>query len=200
MLSNTGGRGTLPTLVTEGGRESNKNFPPPGITSARIERTRNGNVLKFTLEVSCYTQQQLELLEILSFVPGMTAILEWGSVSTTPTGTKSLTKILDFKNNRDLQVIRDFNKTPRTKIIEEWCKPNNFNYDFSVARIANVKTTLENNVYKVTITAFGQADNIMYVSAYATNNPLTSGQIGKLHNLQTKIEDESLSLKENLKF
>ena len=27
-----------------------------------------------------------------------------------------------------------------------------------------------------------------------------SGHIGKLHNLQTKIEDESLSLKENLKF
>jgi hypothetical protein len=181
-LANTGGRGTLPTLVTEGGRESNKNFPPPGITSARIERTRNGNVLKFTLEVSCYTQQQLELLDVVSFVPGMTAILEWGSVSTTPTGTKSLTKILDFKNNRDLQVIRDFNKTSRTKIIEEWCKPNNFNYDFSVARIANVKTTLENNVYKVTITAFGQADNIMYVSAYATNNPLTSGQTGNQDN------------------
>jgi hypothetical protein len=174
IVPNTGGGNTLPLVVTVTGKETNRNYPPPGITSATVERLRNGNVLRFNIQISCYTQQQLEMLDIVSFVPGMTAILDWGSVSTTPTGTVPLTKILDFKNSSHIDYIKNIKKTPRTKIIEEWCKPNNFNYDFAVARIANVKTEIVGNVYEVTVIAYGQADNIMYVSAYATGTPLST--------------------------
>jgi hypothetical protein len=170
-VPNTGGT-LLPTVSTVSG-QSNKNYPPPGITSATVERLRNGNVLRFNIQISCYTQQQLEMLDIVSFVPGMTAILDWGSVSTTVNGIQPPTKILNFKNPADIEYIRNIKKTSRTKIVDDWCKPNNFNYDFAVARIANVKTEISNNIYKVTIIAYGQADNIMYVSAYATGTPLT---------------------------
>ena len=105
IVPNTGG--TLPTVVTLAGRESNKNYPPPGITSATVERLRNGNVLRFNIQISCYTQQQLEMLDIVSFVPGMTAILDWGSVSTTVTGVQPPTKVLDFKNPADIEYIRN---------------------------------------------------------------------------------------------
>lgn len=155
-----------------------KNYPPPGITSAKVERLRNGNVLRFTVETQCYTQEQLEMLDILCYVPGMTCILEWGTQYTTRTGPKPLTKILDFKNPQLAidTILGDGIAAPRSRFIENWCAPNNFNYDWAVANIANIKTTVQNNIYKTTIIAYGRADNLMYISAYATSNPLVNRQ------------------------
>jgi hypothetical protein len=161
-------------------QDSAKNYPPPGITSAKVERLRNGNVLRFTIETQCYTQEQLEMLDALCYVPGMTCVLEWGTQFSTPTSQEKLTdlkdgaaKILDFKNvDKSVNDIRDAIKISRTTFIERWCKPNNYNYDWAVANIANVKTRVENNIYKTTVVAYGRADNIMYISAYATANPI----------------------------
>lgn len=172
---------------TFGTLESPRGFPPPGLESATVERLRNGNVLKFTINAVCYTRHQLEMLDLLAFSPGMTCVLEWGNVISTPYGQKGLIKenILDFKKTtlaeRKLKEILEWHKGgirrqnitkgARTKFIEEYCAKNNFHYDFAVARIANVKTSLENDKYKITAIAYGVADNIMYISAYATNNP-----------------------------
>ncbi len=155
-------------------QQSAKNYPPPGITTARVERLRNGNVLKFTIETQCYTQEQLRVLDAVCYVPGMTAILEWGTQATTPKGKgKRINVKLDFKDIGGVtNSIRSAMKLPRSQFIDSWCKPNEYNYDWAVAKIANVQTRLENNIYKVTITAYGVADNIMYISAYATANPL----------------------------
>jgi hypothetical protein len=154
-------------------QQSAKNYPPPGITTAKVERLRNGNVLKFTIETQCYTQEQLRVLDAVCFVPGMTAILEWGTQATTPKGQEKINVKLDFKDIGGVtNSIRSAMKLPRSQFIDSWCKPNEYNYDWAVAKIANVQTRLENNIYKVTITAYGVADNIMYISAYATVNPL----------------------------
>jgi len=155
-----------------------KNYPPPGITSAKVERLRNGNVLRFTVETQCYTQEQLEMLDILCYVPGMTCILEWGTQYTTADRTKPLTKTLDFRNPQRAidDILGDGIVSPRSRFIEKWCAPNNFNYDWAVANIANIKTTVQNNIYKTTIIAYGRADNLMYISAYATSNPLVNRQ------------------------
>lgn len=161
-------------LVYTHGTDSPRNFPPPGITNARVERLRSGNVLRMTIEVSCYTQDQLQLLDNVCFVPGMTCILEWGNIIQKTSSLDTITKRLDFK---DLIKARGhirlaMNRTSRSDFINEWCKPNNFNYDWAVAHIANIKTVIEDNVYKTTIVAYGKADNLMYISAYATTNPL----------------------------
>lgn len=158
--------------------DSAKNFPPPGITSAKVERLRNGNVLKFVIETQCYTQEQLEMLDILCYIPGMTCVLEWGTQYTTRTGPKPLTKTLDFKNPQLAidTILGDGIAAPRSRFIEKWCEPNNFDYDWAVANIANIKTTVQNNIYKTTIIAYGRADNLMYISAYATSNPLVNRQ------------------------
>jgi hypothetical protein len=151
-----------------------KNYPPPGITNAKVERLRNGNVLRFTIETQCYTQEQLEMLDMICFVPGMTCILEWGTQYSTSTNQEKLIKTLDFKNlNATVtSVEKVLGNQSRTSFIEEWCEPNGYNYDWAVANIANVKTVVQDNVYKTTIIAYGVADNLLYISAYATNNPL----------------------------
>jgi hypothetical protein len=166
--------------------ESPHAFPPPGIESATVERLKSGNVLKFTIETVCYTQQQMDMLDLLAFAPGMTCILEWGNVLSTPTGIQKLENILDFSYPNEIkQILTDTlaaNKKrtgkstvgARTEFINAWCKPNKYNYDFAIAKIANVKTEIQNNKYKTTVIAYGVADNIMYISAYATSTPTTS--------------------------
>jgi hypothetical protein len=165
--------------------ESPHAFPPPGIESATVERLKSGNVLKFTIETVCYTQQQMDMLDLLAFVPGMTCVLEWGNVLSTPTGIQKLENILDFSYPNEIkQILTDTlaaNKKrtgkstvgARTEFINAWCKPNKYNYDFAIAKIANIKTELQGNKYKTTVTAYGVADNIMYISAYATSTPTT---------------------------
>ena len=178
------GKQVLVRTLERGQVESPHAFPPPGIESATVERLKNGNVLKFTIEAVCYTQQQLDMLDLLAFVPGMTCVLEWGNILSTPTGTQKLAKTLDFSYpDKIKQVLNDTiaeNKNlrtggvtsgARTQFIDTWCKPNDYNYDFAIARIANVKTELQGNKYKTTVTAYGVADNIMYISAYATSTP-----------------------------
>lgn len=174
--------------VTDNRFDSPQGHPPPGIESATVERLRNGNVLKFTLNTVCYTTQQLSFLDMLAFSPGMTCILEWGSIISTQFGEKGLRKdrILNFKNVRDTelqielwlrQTIGGIRNPPgaRTAFIKAVCEPNNYHYDYAIARIANVKTEIVDNKYKTTVIAYGVADNIMYISAYATNNPDFAG-------------------------
>jgi hypothetical protein len=163
--------------------EKAKSYPPPGILSAKVERLRNGNVLRFTVETQCYTQEQLEMLDAVCFVPGMTCVLEWGTQYTTQNGTKPLDKdkILNFKNVQSAKTaIINAGLESRTEFIGKWCAPNEYNYDWAVAHIANIKTRLVDNVYKTTIIAYGKADNIMYISAYATTNALTESQVSAL--------------------
>lgn len=169
-----------------------KNHPPPGITSAKVERLRNGNVLRFTVETQCYTQEQLQMLDLLCYVPGMTCILEWGTQHSTPDGITSLRadKILNFKDVEKAKLaVYLATQQSRTTFIDKWCLPNNFNYDWAVAEIANIKTRLENNIYKTTVIAYGKADNIMYVSAYATNNPLTEQAFNQGQNVTKSVQD-----------
>ncbi len=155
--------------------QSPENYPPPGITSAKVERVRSGNVLKVQLEIQCHTQEQLEVLDAMCFIAGMTCILEWGHILTTPNGIQELIT-LDYKKERVQEDIALARSRSRSEFIELWCKPNKFNYDFAVVKIANVKTTVQNNIYNVSLTAYGEGDNILYLSAYATSNPL-SGDI-----------------------
>lgn len=157
--------------------QSSQNFPPPGITSAKVERLRNGNVLKFTIETQCYTQEQLEMLDLICFIPGMTCILEWGTVVTTPNTTGAGLITLDFKSSQVDNHIRTAFRASRKSFMDQWCEPNKYNYDWAVANIANIKTRLENDVYKITVVAYGRADNLMYISAYATSNTLNENQI-----------------------
>ena len=161
--------------------EKAKSYPPPGILSAKVERLRNGNVLRFTVETQCYTQEQLEMLDAVCFVPGMTCVLEWGTQYTTQNETKPLRNILNFKNVQSAKnAIIDAGLESRKTFIGKWCAPNEYNYDWAVAHIANIKTRLVDNVYKTTIIAYGKADNIMYISAYATTNALTESQVSAL--------------------
>lgn len=156
-------------------RDSAKNYPPPGIVSAKVERLRNGNVLKFTVETQCFTQEQLEMLDALCYVPGMTCVLEWGNQFSTLSGPKTINTKLDFTRIGEVtNTIRSSLKLSRQQFIESWCKPNGYNYDWAVANIANVQTRVDNNIYKTTIVAYGRADNLMYISAYATTNPLNN--------------------------
>ena len=156
-------------------RDSAKNYPPPGIVSAKVERLRNGNVLKFTVETQCFTQEQLELLDALCYIPGMTCVLEWGNQFSTLSGPKTIDTKLDFtKVGEVTNTIRSSLKLSRQDFIKSWCEPNDYNYDWAVANIANVQTRVDNNIYKTTITAYGRADNLMYISAYATTNPLNN--------------------------
>jgi hypothetical protein len=171
-------------------RESAKNYPPPGITSARVERLRNGNVLRFTIETQCYTQEQLEMLDALCYVPGMTCVLEWGNQFTTVSGQKTINTKLDFtKVGEAKTIIRTSLKLSRSEFIRSWCAPNEYNYDWAVANIANVKTRIENNIYKTTVVAYGRADNIMYISAYATANPINNAILDREKNITKSVTE-----------
>lgn len=161
-----------------------QNYPPPGITSVKVERLRNGNVLRATIDITVHTQEQLELLDAVCFVPGMTCIIEWGSMQTTPSGPLTFAasglQTLDFTNPSSIFTEVQYAKNrSRKDFIERWCLPNSFNYDWVVANIANVKTKVENNAYKVSVIAYARADNIMYISAYATTSTLTQTEAAK---------------------
>lgn len=156
--------------------DSPKNYPPPGITNVKVERASKnlGMVLKFTIEIQCHTQKQLEVLDAACFVPGMTCVLEWGSQTTTPTDVNAIRTKLDFTKLEQVKLdITDALNLSRQQFIEKWCSPNNYNYDWAVANIYNVKTALEDNVYKITVMAMGKADSVMNLTGYSTNNPLT---------------------------
>jgi hypothetical protein len=171
-------------------REASKNYPPPGITSAKIERLRNGNVLRFTIETQCYTQEQLEMLDTVCYVPGMTCILEWGTQFSTPTGQQKIETKLNFKDIEGTKThIKNAVTDSRTTFIKNWCEPNKFNYDWAVANIANIKTEVQNNIYKTTIVAYGRADNIMYISAYATANPLNNTILEREKNITKSVTE-----------
>ena len=102
--------------------EKAKSYPPPGILSAKVERLRNGNVLRFTVETQCYTQEQLEMLDAVCFVPGMTCVLEWGTQYTTQNETKPLRNILNFKNVQSAKnAIIDAGLESRKTFIGKWC-------------------------------------------------------------------------------
>lgn len=159
-----------------------QNYPPPGITNAKIERLRNGNVFRATIDMVVYTQEQLELLDTICFVPGMTCIIEWGSMQTTPSGpyffAEQGLKTLDFTEPEEIRnKIYSAKNTSRKNFIKEWCEPNGFHYDWAVGNIANVKTKVEDNTYKVSIIVYGRADNIMYISAYATTTALLPDRV-----------------------
>jgi len=185
MYNSQGNNGLIVGTTYKDGKQTlvktfNKNtispnaYPPPGIESATVERLRNGNVLKMTINVVCYTQAQLDMLDVLSFVPGMDCVLEWGNViSTSNNGQTGLqeNKILNFASQNIVSTLKALKKkNSRVEFINEWCWPNDFNYDFALAQIVNVKTRIEDNKYKVTVIAYASADNIMYISAYATSN------------------------------
>lgn len=191
---------------------SPQSYPPPGIESATVERLRNGNVLKMSINIVCHTQAQLDMLDVLAFAPGMDCVLEWGSLISTPTGAqklpgpKSNAKILNFAKTQEaietLQNIKANNS--RVQFIQEWCEPNDFNYDFALAQIANVKTTLDNNRYTVTVEAYGRADNIMYISAYATTTtptttPTTAQSIHRYFAPSSYFKDDLQTVDKNSK-
>jgi hypothetical protein len=120
----------------------------------------------------------------------MTCILEWGSTLTTPSGVQSLQKTLNFKNVEEAKLsVYLSQRQSREAFIQQWCQPNKFNYDWAVAEIANIKTRLENNIYKTTVIAYGRADNLMYMSAYATNNPLTEDAFIQGQNVAKSVQD-----------
>lgn len=144
-------------------------YPPPGIENVKIERTKSGNVLVFNIDIVCYTKVQLDMLDTLAFIPGMDCILEWGNIISTPDGSKAPDYTLDFTRSDITDVLKQYRKKyDRQKFIDTWCAPNDFNYDFAIARISNIKTAFEDNKYKVSIVAYGQADAILHLSAYAT--------------------------------
>lgn len=179
-------------------------YPPPGIESATIERNKSGNVLKFTINTVCYTKIQLDMLDILAFSPGMDCVLEWGSLISTKDEIQEFKAgaFLDFTDiENTISILKDWkNNNSRKDFIDKWCAPNNYNYDFGIAKISNIKTTYEDNKYKVTIIAYGKADSILHLSAYATTTEKEKAQQQQelqstsLHNYFSENSDFILEL------
>jgi hypothetical protein len=155
--------------------------PPPGITSINIERKNNGQINSAQVEIVVPTLTQFEALADIFFVPGVTMILEWGSLSSTT--IRELTTATKAKNTNELKTLpwHDLNKIesllmqnsgfgPATlEIFQDYSYPSNGKYCFIIGKLASFEAKMsQTGEFVLTIKLIGPGEQNFAYSIYET--------------------------------
>lgn len=157
------------------------NTPPPGITSINIERKNNGQINSAQVEIVIPTLTQFEALADIFFVPGVTMVLEWGSLSSTT--IRNLTNGTTAKNANQLKTLPwyDLNKIesllmknsgfgPATlEIFQDYAYPSNGKYCFIIGKLASFEAKMsQTGEFILTIKLIGPGEQNFAYSIYET--------------------------------
>jgi len=180
--------GTVSEYVRAGhniltGEQATENLiaPPPGITSIDIDRKNNGQINSAQIEVVIPTLTQFEALADIFFVPGVTMILEWGSLSSTT--IRELTNGAPAKNTNTLKTLpwHDLEKInkilmknngfgPATlEIFQDYAYPSNGKYCFIVGKLSSFEAKMsQTGEFILTIKLIGPGEQNFAYSIYET--------------------------------
>ena len=146
-------------------------IPPPGITSAKITKNRNGYVGVAKIQFSVPTLDQLEVLHRVFLVPGIGMVLEWGQQFAQDnatvdvgegglTGTKNMFPWYDKKERDALFDKLSLDKYSTEEITQEYVYPTQGQYNWMFGRVANFSTAGNaDGSYDCTVTIFGPGEN-----------------------------------------
>lgn len=145
--------------------ESNFFRPKPGITSMEMDfKGTMGSTRSITLNFQCWTKEDLEALEKLYMIPGMSIIVEWGW-SVTPSGI-DVAPISTFLGN---PTPSDNYASIIMKDIIAARERYSGNYDGFVGLVSNFNYTLNEDLgFDCTIEIIGAGE--MFLEQSAVNN------------------------------
>lgn len=174
---------------------SNTNFsfiPPPGITSVKVGRNKNGLLSMGEINFSVPTLPQLEILHRTFLVPNCGMILEWGQQfapevlsSTGEAGltNTSITEHLFPWYNRDelLTLLKRIavNEVGLQEILNDYVYPTQGQYMWMFGRVANFSTKSNSDgSFDCTVKIIGSSEDAW---AYSTRNTIVPPRIsGKI--------------------
>jgi hypothetical protein len=149
--------------------------PPPGVTSAKIDRKNNGQVNSAQIEITIPTLAQFEALAEIFFVPGVTMILEWGSLSSSV--REDLT-MLPWDNLAAIENVLKLNNwygPTALEIFNDYTYPSKGRYSFIVGKLASFEAKMSNTgEFLLTIKLIGPGEQNFAYSIYETVSAVIS--------------------------
>ena len=142
--------------------------PMPGIEKVSIQTVGEGYLREATINLRANTPEQLNILDILYFKPGYSALLEWGH-------TAYFTNDEVFENNsyREINLSKGKSKSDILKEIEKNREESSYNYDAMFGVIENFQWNLrDDGGYDVTLKLISTGDIVDSLKINAT--PLIS--------------------------
>lgn len=130
--------------------------PMPGLSSAKIEYYNNGALRKADIQLTCYSPEQLDMLEILYLRPGYSILLEWGHVNYIDNNGEVQKFSLGLTPTSPFDRFFDQNTKSKdlVKAIKKEKEVRNYNYDAFYGTVLNFNWTFNtDNTYTVTIKA-----------------------------------------------
>jgi len=115
--------------------------PMPGITSVDVKSLNRGSIKRATVNITCYTPEQFQIIDLLYLRIGYTMFLEWGnSLYLNNVGTlknMGYTLIEDPKYGFFSNEWKDSSYLGFLPNIERWRKAKQGNYDGLLAKVVN---------------------------------------------------------------
>jgi len=142
---------------------------PPGVTSINIERKNNGQVNTAQVEIVIPTLSQFEALAEIFFVPGVTMILEWGSLSSRIQDNLTM---LPWDNLEQVDSILMKNSgfgPTAIEIFKDFTYPSNGRYSFIIGKLASFEAKMSSSgEFILSIKLIGPGEQNFAYSIYET--------------------------------
>jgi hypothetical protein len=162
------------TLATD-----NLYAPPPGVTSAKIDRKNNGQVNTAVVEITIPTLAQFEALAEIFFVPGVTMILEWGSLSSSVTENLKMLPWDNLAAIEDVLKLNNWYGPTALEIFQNYTYPSKGRYSFIVGKLASFEAKMSNTgQFILTIKLIGPGEQNFAYSIYETVSAIVSEEDG----------------------
>lgn len=140
--------------------------PMPGITSANSTYYNNGALSKATINITCYSKAQFQLLDVLYLRPGYTLLLEFGWSTYLDNVSKAVGSYDGFKSS-PLSFLLDpstgdvGNQFEMLELIEKERQIHSGNYEAIYGKITNFKWSFgSDGSYNCEISLIGMGDII----------------------------------------
>jgi len=142
---------------------------PPGIENITIDRKNNGQVNSAQVKISVPTLTQFEALAEIFFVPGVTMILEWGSISSTNVNDLTMLPWHDLSQIDNTILLNSGFGPNAFQIFEKYTYPSNGRYSFIVGKLASFDATLQSNgQFDINIRLVGPGEQNFAYTIYDT--------------------------------
>jgi hypothetical protein len=162
------------TLATD-----NLYAPPPGVTSAKIDRKNNGQVNSAVVEITIPTLAQFEALAEIFFVPGVTMVLEWGSLSSSVTENLKMLPWNNLAAIEDVLKLNNWYGPTAFEIFQNYTYPSKGRYCFIVGKLASFEAKMSNTgQFILTIKLIGPGEQNFAYSIYETVTAVISEDDG----------------------
>ena len=181
-----------PTPISEFGLN-----PMPGITSVDVKSLNRGSIKRATVNITCYTPEQFQIIDLLYLRIGYTMFLEWGnSLYLANNGefqNMGYTLIEDTKDGFFSNKWKSSSYLGFLPIIEKWRHDKYGNYDGLLAKVVNFSWKFsQDGSYNIELQLISLGDVIESLKVNVTPSLNMSTFIKEAYELYKKeTEDEN---------